>query len=84
MHAAETLESIIFRIQAQTYKPIGFTTHLLMPYKAKAADYKEVSVREILSQQLAGTPILYHFKRKQLVLYLDPAAASKVCLVPVR
>jgi hypothetical protein len=32
---------------------------MLMPYRAKARDYKDKTVRDILDDQFAGTPIRY-------------------------
>lgn len=69
IYAVETLESVIFRLQAQTGQPIDYTTRLLMPYKAKAAHYKDTTLREILTDQLANTPVRYYIRRRQVVLY---------------
>ncbi len=69
-YAAEILESVVNRIGADTGQTIIFDTMKLLPYKAKARVYNNATVKEILDEQLAGTPFEYRMNRKkQLEIY---------------
>lgn len=68
-YAAEILESVIMRIEVETGQHIRYNTLMLLPYKAKARDYKNISVKDILDDQLSDTPIKYQAGKKQLELY---------------
>lgn len=69
VYGAEILESVINRLCVDTMQDIKFNTTMLLPYRAKARDYKDITVREILEDQLAGTPIKYQLSTKGLILY---------------
>ena len=69
-YAAEILESVANRVGVDAGQTILFDTMKLLPYKAKAREYKNVTIREILDDQLAGTPFKYRVNRKkQLEIY---------------
>lgn len=70
VYSAEILESVIGRIAANTGQYIKFNTLMLLPYKAKAADYRDVTVRNILEEQLKDTPMVYVFQKKKLTIEL--------------
>src|ERR1700744_2123346 len=69
IYGAETLESVIMRIECETGQHIRYSTLMLLPYRAKARDYQGISVKEILDEQLSGIPIKYQAGKKQLELY---------------
>lgn len=69
VYSAEILESVINRLCADTGLDIKYSTMMLLPYRAKARDYNAITVREILDDQLAGTPIKYQLLKKGLRLY---------------
>ncbi len=71
VHRAETLESVILRIYLETRTNIEFSSALLSPYRAKAADYKGASLGMILKEQLKDTPIKYRIKGSTLTLYAE-------------
>jgi hypothetical protein len=59
VYAAEILESVIMRINANIGADIRYSTLMLLPFKAKARDYKNACVKDILKDQLAGTALDY-------------------------
>jgi len=69
VYGAEILESVINRLCVDSMQDIKFDTMMLLPYRAKARDYKEVTVRKILDDQLEGTPIKYRLSNNGLILY---------------
>lgn len=70
-YAAEILESVANRVGVDTGQMIIFNTLQLLPYKAKAKTYSNATIREILDEQLAGTPFKYGMnKKKQLEIYM--------------
>ena len=69
VYSAEILESVINRLCVDTVQDIKFNTMMLLPYRAKARNYKDITVREILDDQLAGTSIKYQLSTKGLILY---------------
>lgn len=69
IYAAEILESVISRINVETGQNIRYNTVMLLPFKAKAWDYRNVSVKEILEDQLAGTPLKYKLLKKSFTIY---------------
>lgn len=71
VYAVEILESVIFRLQGATGHKIGYDTFMLLPYKAKAMDYREVRVREILNEQFKETPFSYRFMNRNLVIVME-------------
>lgn len=71
VHQAETLESVILRIYTETRTNIDFSSALLAPYRAKAADYKGASLGIILKEQLKDTPIKYRIRGNTLTLYAE-------------
>ena len=67
---AEILESVANRVGVNTGQTILFDTIELLPFRAKAREYKNITVKEILNEQLAGTPFKYRVNRKkQLEIY---------------
>lgn len=70
VYSAEILESVINRLQADTGTPIDLNVQMLLPYMAKAADYKNVTVKAILEEQLGGTTLTYQIKKKKLTICL--------------
>ncbi|MGY4539458.1 hypothetical protein ACVW0P_003892 [Mucilaginibacter sp. UYNi724] len=70
VYSAEILESVINRLQASSGQNFEYNTLMLLPYKAKAAEYRDVTVRSILEEQLKGTPMVYEFRKKKLVIGL--------------
>lgn len=69
-YAAEILESVVNRVGVETGQSIIFDTMKLLPYKAKAKTYDNATVKDILDDQLAGTPFKYRLTRKkQLEIY---------------
>jgi acetyltransferase-like isoleucine patch superfamily enzyme len=48
---------------------IRFNTLMLLPYRAKAREYKHVTLKEILDDQIAGTPIEYQLLKRGMILY---------------
>lgn len=71
VHQAETLESVVLRIYTETRTNIDFSSALLAPYRAKAADYKGISLGIILKEQLKDTPIKYRIRGNTLTLYAE-------------
>jgi hypothetical protein len=70
-YKAEILESVVNRIGVDTGETIIFDVRQLLPYKAKADTYRNATVKEILDDQLAGTPFKYRINRKkQLEVYI--------------
>ncbi len=69
VYASEILESVIMRINAETGADIRYSTLMLLPFKAKARDYKNVCVKDILKDQLTGTPLEYQLLKKSLTIY---------------
>lgn len=69
VYSAEILESVINRLCVDTMQDIKFNTMMLLPYRAKARDYQGVTVRDILNDQLNGTPIKYKLLKQDLILY---------------
>jgi hypothetical protein len=69
IYASEILESVILRINADTGANIRYSTLMLLPFKAKAREYQNISVREILDDQLTGTPLKYKLLKKVLTIY---------------
>lgn len=69
VYSAEILESVINRLCVDSMQDIQFNTMMLLPYRAKARDYKDKTVKSILDDQLAGTPIKYQLTKKGLILY---------------
>ena len=68
VHAAETLESVIFRLDSFTGQRIEFSNKALQGYRAKAADYQNIPLRQILKEQLAGTDFNFHVDKKRIWL----------------
>lgn len=68
VHGAERLESVIFRIESLVNTRIIFNLHDFDSYKARANNYKEVSVKQILEEQLASTPLTYQMKGVKLFI----------------
>lgn len=78
VYAAEILESVILRLQSDIDHPIEFSTRMLSPYRAKAAEYKDATLETILKEQLAGTPLTYQIKKTKLTICLkDNGIANK-------
>jgi|GEM_PF-959704 len=77
VHRAETLESVILRIYLETRTNIEFSSALLSPYRAKAANYKGASLGMILKEQLKDTPIKYRIKGNTLKLYAEKQPSVK-------
>lgn len=77
VYSAEILESVINRLQANSGQNFEYNTLMLLPYKAKAAEYRDVTVRSILEEQLKGTPMVYEFRKKKLVIGLKNNATTK-------
>lgn len=73
-YAAEILESVVNRIGADTGQSLIFDTLQLLPYKAKAKVYNNTTVKEILDDQLAGTPFKYRMNRKKQLEIYKPAS----------
>ena len=69
VYSAEILESVINRIGLNTGQDIKFNTIMLLPYRAKAREYKDITVREILNDQLKGTPMKYQLLDNGLIIY---------------
>lgn len=69
IYATEILESVITRLNAEVGTDIRYSSLMLLPFKAKARDYCNVSVKEILEDQLAGTPLKYKLVKKLLTIY---------------
>lgn len=69
VYPVEILESVIVRLNSQLDGRFTWDSRMLSPYKAKEADYREQSVREILDDQLSGTPIRYAVTKQKLVIY---------------
>jgi hypothetical protein len=69
VYAAEILESVINRLNMETGANIHYSTLMLLPFKAKARDYKNVCVKDILKDQLTGTPLDYQLLKKSLTIY---------------
>jgi|GEM_PF-6255897 len=61
---AETLESVIFRLENLTSERFFFRPNLFYKYKAKVASYKDAAFSDILEEQLTGTTINYTFDSK--------------------
>lgn len=78
IYAAEILESVMNRVGVETGQTIVFNVLQLTPYKATARNYHNVTVREVLDDQLSGTPFRYMLnrKKKQLQIYQLPANGS--------
>ena len=57
IHPAETLESVIKRLENETGQHIMYSTLMLLPYKSKAKDYKDVTVQEILDDPCGNKAI---------------------------
>jgi len=69
-YAAEILESVANRVGLESRQTIIFNVQELLPYKAKARVYNDVTVKDILDDQLSGTPFKYRMNRKkQLEIY---------------
>lgn len=66
VHAAETLESVIFRLDSFTGQRIEFSSQSLQGYRAKAADYQNIPLRQILQEQLTGTDFSFHVDKKRV------------------
>jgi hypothetical protein len=66
VHPSEILESVVFRLQSNSGEKIDYNTYLLLPHKAKAKDYREVSLRSILDEQLQGTGFTYRMVKGRL------------------
>lgn len=69
VYSAEILESVINRLCIDSMQDIKFSSMMLLPYRAKARDYKDKTVKSILDDQLDGTPIRYQLTKKGLILY---------------
>lgn len=72
VYPAEILESVIYRLQLSVGTTFEFDVRMLEPYQAKGSNYKDVSLKQILDHQLAGTPLKYKLKKGNLVLYHSP------------
>lgn len=66
VHAAETLESVIFRLDSFTGQRIEFSSQSLQGYRAKAADYQNIPLRQILREQFTGTDFSFHVDKKRV------------------
>lgn len=69
VHASERLESVFFRLELHTESRINFEVQKMFPYKAKPANYKNISLKKILDEQLANTPFGYKIYKKKLLIY---------------
>ncbi len=69
VYAAEILESVINRLNTETGADIRYSTLMLLPFKAKARDYKNVFIKDILKDQFTGTPLDYKLLKKSLTIY---------------
>ena len=72
VYPTEILESVIYRLQLSVGTTFEFNIRVLAPYQAKGTSYKDVSLKQILDHQLAGTPLKYKLKKGKLVLYHSP------------
>ena len=69
VYQKEILESVIYRLQLSVGTTFEFDVRMLAPYQAKESNYKDVSLKQILDHQLAGTPLKYKLRKRKLVLY---------------
>ncbi|MDB5111962.1 MAG: hypothetical protein JWR67_3076 [Mucilaginibacter sp.] len=69
IYSAEILESVIMRLEMETGQHITYSTLMLLPYKAKARDYKDITVKDILNEQLSDTPFKYRMGKNQLEIF---------------
>ena len=71
VYTGEILESVMNRLGIDTEQTIVFSVWELLPYPAKAREYHDTTVREILDDQLSGTLLKYRInKKKQLEIYI--------------
>jgi hypothetical protein len=77
VYSAEILESVISRLATNAGQSFEFNTLILSPYKAKAADYNNVTVKSILDEQLKDTPIVYEFRKSKLAIGLKTNEAAQ-------
>jgi len=66
VHAAETLESVIFRLDSFTGQRIEFSNQSLQGYRAKAANYQNIPLRQILQEQFTGTDFSFYINKKRI------------------
>lgn len=69
VHPSEILESVISRIEGSTSESIDYRVDDLLPYNAKSKVYEHATVKEIMEDQLHGTPITYRIHKKKLIIY---------------
>lgn len=69
VYASERLESILFRLELYTESRITFEVQEMLSYKAKPAKYENALLKEILEEQLAGTPFRYKMHKNKLLIY---------------
>jgi len=78
VYPVEILESVINRLDGHLNGKITWDSRMLSPYKAKAADYREQSIREILDDQLSGTPIRYDVRKQKVVIYFSADDGKRI------
>lgn len=66
---AERLESVMMRLAMNTGRRFDVQVLTISGTVAKEADYKDVPMRVILEEQLAGTPFAYRLNKDELKIY---------------
>lgn len=69
VYAAERLESVFFRLESHMGVRAEFKVLEFASLKAKPANYKGITVKEVLDEQLRGTGFTYEVRNGKLVLF---------------
>lgn len=76
VYEAERLESVVFRMESKLGLRIGFSVGDFLPYKARAATYRDTRIREVLDEQLAATLLTYEIRNGRLFIIKTASAKA--------